>query len=112
MDKPTVKQGLVERLRTHFDDCPPRHSETSSTRPLLVEAAAEVERLREALQDAIGQLHWINAQAENAMATSAGAATSNGDQDGALQMLNSIASDIGVNAMMLSDKLTAALGEP
>lgn len=82
---------------------------------ILTEAAdeiaslrARVEAMREALDDGMDQLHWINAQAENAMATSAGAATTSGDSDGSLQMLNSIASDIGVNAMMLHDKLAIA----
>src|SRR5690349_8875668 len=28
-------RGLVERLRTHFDDCPPRSGERSFTRELL-----------------------------------------------------------------------------
>lgn len=73
------------------------------------ELRAENERLREAMQSSLDQLDWINAQAENAMATSAGAATASGDSDGSLEMLNSIASDIGINAMMIRDKLSAAL---
>jgi hypothetical protein len=68
--------------------------------------------LREALLIGLDHLDWINAQVENAMATSAAAATANGDSDGSLQMLNSIASDIGINAMMLRDKLSAALSQP
>lgn len=49
---------LEERLRSHFDDCPPSIGDTSQTRPLLTEAAdeiaslrARVEVMREALVD-------------------------------------------------------------
>lgn len=40
---------LIERLRSHFDDCPPRQSDRSFTRPLLTEAADELTTLRDAL---------------------------------------------------------------
>lgn len=70
---------------------------------------AEIAQLRTALQSSLDQLDWINTQAENAMATSSGAATASGDSDGSLEMLNSIASDIGISAMMIRDKLRAAL---
>jgi hypothetical protein len=65
--------------------------------------------LREALEEASGALSWINTQAENAMATAAGCATTHGDDGGGLEMLNSIASDIGINAMMQIDKIVQAL---
>lgn len=53
-------------------------------------------------------LEWIITQAESAMAITAGCANTSGDPEGGLQMTNSIASDIAINAQMLFDKLLAA----
>jgi hypothetical protein len=64
-----------------------------------------------ALTEVLSALAWMNDQAENAMATSAGCATTHGDDGGGLQMLNSIASDIGINCSMQSDKITALLAK-
>lgn len=52
------------------------------------------------LEEQRATLSWIIEQAEGAMAISAGCATTSGDPEGGLQMLNSIASDIAVNARM------------
>jgi hypothetical protein len=53
--------------------------------------------LREALEGALG---WCIEQAERIMAISAGAATTHGDDSGALQIINSMASDIAINLQM------------
>ncbi len=58
--------------------------------------------------EALGTLAWIIQQAEGAMNISAGASQTSGDPEGALQMLNSIASDIAINAEMLGEKLVVA----
>ncbi len=57
---------LVERLRTHFADCPPKPGERSFTRELLDEAAdriealeARCERYREALEVAEDTLERV-----------------------------------------------------
>lgn len=57
----------------------------------MASMARDIERLRETLG-------WCHEQANDAMSISAGSATANGDPDGALEMLNRIASDIAVNA--------------
>lgn len=57
----------------------------------IEQLTAEIERLMEVLA-------WCHEQASDAMLVSAGAATANGDPDGALEMLNRIASDIAANA--------------
>lgn len=79
---PFETAGLVAALRDHMA-------------PVPADQVGEV----------IDRLQWINSQAESAMAISAGAASTSGDPEGALQMLNSIASDIGINAMMEIDRL-------
>jgi len=82
--------------------------EESEANARLMNAAPE---MAEALCEILGALAWINTQAENAMVTSAAAATESGDSSGALQMLNSIASDIGINAMMQTDEVHALLAK-
>ena len=64
---------------------------------------AENEALRE---DIAERFAWLLEQAESAMSISAGAATTHGDDSGALEMLNKIASDIGINSQMTLDALT------
>lgn len=59
------------------------------------------------MEEAVSTLAWIKGQGERAMSVSAGAASTSGDPEGALQMLNSIAGDMAINADMLSDKLIA-----
>lgn len=68
------------------------------------------EALRAVLEEGLDQLLWINAQAENAMALCDNLmATDSEALAVSRMMLDSTASDIGVNAMMLHDKLSAAL---
>jgi hypothetical protein len=57
-------------------------------------------------------IDWCRYQADNAMSISAGAATTHGDDSGALQMLNSIASDIDINLSMLAAYLTDSEIQP
>lgn len=82
----------------------------------LTEAADEIASLRArvaelegALRDGLDHLNWINAQAENAMDNVATVIASNEDGNVSLMMIDSIASDIGINAMMFADKARSAL---
>jgi succinylglutamate desuccinylase len=52
-------------------------------------------------------LEWIAEQARNGMAIACGCATTHGDDGGGLEMLNSILSDIEINAAMVLDGLVA-----
>lgn len=57
--------------------------------------------------DIASALHWIAEQARNGMATACGCASTHGDSGGGLEMLNSILSDIEINATMALDALAA-----
>lgn len=50
-------------------------------------------------------LSWIIEQAQNGMGIACGCATTHGDDGGGLEMLNSILSDIEINAAMALDAL-------
>jgi hypothetical protein len=52
-----------------------------------------------------GALSWIVEQATDGMHTAAGAATTHGDDSGALEMLHRILSDIAINAGMALDAM-------
>lgn len=56
----TDYRELAERLRRHFDDCPPSLGDKSSTRPLLIEAAEAIEKLTDMQIRAMTQrfLRW------------------------------------------------------
>ena len=58
--------GLIERLRTHFDDCPARIGDTSATRPLLTEAADEITALRDRVAALEGALEPFVREADDA----------------------------------------------
>ena len=83
---------------------------------MLTEATDEITALRDrvaalegALEYGLSHLSWINAQAENAMANASAVIATTEDGAVSLMMLDSIASDIGINAVMAHDKLTAIL---
>lgn len=67
------------------------------------------EVLREALEETRVGLSWIQSQADNAMGVTAGCATTHGDPGGGLEEANRYASDIAINAVMMADKIDAAL---
>ena len=60
----TDVDGLIERLLTHFDDCPPKAGERSFTRELLTEAAAALAELKAQLAEARGALPFIRKAGE------------------------------------------------
>jgi Lar family restriction alleviation protein len=77
-----------------------------NTRP---EAADLISEYRGALEEVRGCLDWIQHQAENAMGTTAGCATTHGDPGGGLEEANRYASDIAINCQMQAEKIDAAL---
>lgn len=52
-------------------------------------------------------LWWIIGQAEEIMAVTAGCATTHGDPGGGLELANSLASDIAINARLLAEQVPA-----
>lgn len=92
-----------EAIATRADD----HSYVQAfARHRLAATAEQSRELVELKADMAGRFTWILEQAESAMYTSAGAATTHGDDSGALEMLNKIASDIGINSQMALEALT------
>ena len=57
-----------------------------------------------------GALMWCIEQAESIMQISAGAASVPGTKTGALQMINSMASDIAINLRMAAQAIEASRG--
>lgn len=83
--------------------------ELTTLRAQVSQLTADLEVACGALEDGMGQLHWINAQAVNIMDSTNHIYVTNEDSAVARMMIDSMASDIGVNAMMLNDKLSATL---
>lgn len=112
-----MSEDLIAELRARKRDNPralefgqPTHIPDAE----CVEAADHIQALqeqvrvlREALEEAGGVLAWINAQAENAMVTTASSATASGDPDGGLEAANRYASDIAINCQMMLPKIAA-----
>jgi len=128
-DKPTVTDAVYEEAQILFDDIlgdagsyaeyGTRSYREAAVRTIAVVLARREQQTarsgdvgREVISDAIDQLHWINAQAENVMEATGAVMARNEDGAASLIMIDSMASDIGVNAMMLCDKLRAALTTP
>ncbi len=103
----------LERLYTLAkanNDLARRHAdELTALRAQVSRLTADLEVAVGALEDGLGQLHWINAQAVSIMESTNHVRVANEDSAVARMMIDSMASDIGVNAMMLHDKLSATL---
>jgi hypothetical protein len=50
---------------------------------------------------------WCHGHAAGIMSIAAGAATTSGDPEGALEMIHSMASDIAINLQMLADDIAS-----
>lgn len=112
----TTNESKQDRLRReHMEEAETaRHwtgvrNENAALRAQVSQLTADLEVARNALDDGVDQLHWINAQAVNIMESTSHLYVTNEDSAVARMMIDSMASDIGVNAMMLHDKLTATL---
>jgi hypothetical protein len=76
---------------------------SSSTAPEVAALRASIpDEIRERIESVIA---WCRYQSMCAMDISAGASITHGDDSGALQMLNSMASDVDINLSMLEDYL-------
>jgi hypothetical protein len=62
-----------------------------------------------AAEEIQGAIAWCHEQAEGIMAISAGCASEHGDRYGALQHINSMASDIAINLETLAEKFAPSI---
>jgi len=67
---------------------------------LIAAAKSQLPSLLDELERLRGALEWINGQAEEAMAVTAGCASTHGDPGGGLEIANLYASDIAINARL------------